>query len=132
MGRNLFIRVSAVTYDEELMRREWPHLCALAWPEETGGKDPALKILCGDMRKRRGIMELAADIPDRIAYGDLPAERRRLLRPLADRLQAAFTSLETALGDRDVVLAGKRTNGVEDALDALESFLAVEGRRLRG
>jgi hypothetical protein len=125
MGRNLFIRVSAATYDEELMRKEWARLCALAWPEETGGKGPALNA--GEaQRDRRGIMELTADLPDRIVYGALPGRRPEVLRPLAEALRDRFTSLEAALGDRDIALAGKLTNSLEAALDALEASLAVK------
>jgi hypothetical protein len=127
MGRNLFIRVSAVTYDQDRMRKEWPHACALAWPEEMGGKC-APPHPPGGERRCGGIMELVADILDRIAYGSLPGEQEEALRPLAGRLKEDFRTLETALENRDAALAGTLTNRVEDALDALELSLAVKKR----
>lgn len=33
MGRILFVRVAAVTYDEEAVTRAWPFLADLAWPQ---------------------------------------------------------------------------------------------------
>ena len=33
MGRILFIRVSAVTFDEKDVIKAWPTLCAVVWPD---------------------------------------------------------------------------------------------------
>ena len=126
MGRNLFIRVSAVTYDEARMRKDWPCLCALVWPEEDGGGDPVRNRFAGRPGWRnRGIMDLAADLPDRIAYGTVSGEWKEALSPLVRRLRECFSSLENALGDRDVASAGKLTNSLEEVLDALEAALVV-------
>ncbi|MDR2075909.1 MAG: hypothetical protein LBP61_03105 [Desulfovibrio sp.] len=125
MGRNLFIRVSAATYDEDRMRAEWPCLCALAWPEESGGKDPALWRSAGGANL--GIMDLAEVLPDRVVYGVLSGRTEGALPPLVRRLRECFLSLENALGDRDVALAGTLTNSLEEALDALEASLALRG-----
>ena len=126
MGRNLFIRVSAVTYDEDRMRREWPQACALAWAEERDGKC-ARPYPPGGEPRCRGIMELAADLLDRIGYGSLPEEE--VLRPPAGRLKECFRALETALENRDAALAGTLAGRVEEALDALEVSLAVKKKR---
>ena len=122
MGRNLFIRVSAVTYDEKRVAEDWPDLCDLVWP--VPGKDPAReKVAKAFGGKERGVLQLAAGLLDILEYGDLSEARSARLAPLGKALKAHLAGLEEALGNRDVHKAYTLTNVIEDTLDAMEAAL---------
>ena len=124
MGRNLFIRVSAVTYDEAGLAKDWPDLSDMVWPVTPANVDPT-----GDKIKRtfgpqtRGVLELASGMLDVITFGSLPEATSTRLAPLGKTLKAHLTGLEEALGNRDVPTASKLTNAIEDTLDAMQDAL---------
>ena len=113
MGRNLFIRVSAVSYSEETVRKDWPRLCALVRP----GDDPfpVLPHAAAPL----GVMELLRELPEVQPILEDPA-RREALAPFLPRLAHLLEMMEYALGERDVHKAHALTNDVEDALDEAE------------
>lgn len=121
MGGNLFIRVSAVTYDEERVGKDWPMLTELAWPP-SGGVDPT-----GDSVRKtfgtqgRGVLELAHKVLDVLEFGALDAVKKERMAPQGKELKRYLAMLEEALGNRDVHKASELTNKIEDALDALET-----------
>ena len=123
MGRNLFIRVSASTYDEDRVAKDWPDLFELAWPSIKVADRAREKIAESFSPKGRGVLDLASRMVDSIAYGELSEAQRARMAPLGKDLQARLTGLENALGNRDVASADKLTNAIEDSLDAMEDAL---------
>ena len=122
MGRILFIRVSAETYDEKDVIRAWPRLYALVWPE--AGADPTaptkkiIRSLVPD--QKRGVLQLADAFVEYTHFGDVPEKARQGLKAAADTLERLRAELDDALGNRDVQTASKLTNTIEDALDDAE------------
>ena len=121
MGRNLFIRVSAVTYSEEAVRKSWPRLCGLVWPEDGPGAPSAyVQALMGMPGK--GVMELAHALAEGQALADEPIKTQ--LAPFAAKLASLLRDMETALGDRNAQAAHALANNVEDTLDDAEKALS--------
>ncbi len=118
MARNLFIRVSAVTYDEVAVRKTWPKLCALVWPDDAPGASSVLGGAPGT--PARGVLELAAAFEDYAGFADMDKAKRAALEPFAQKLSALRAMLEAALGDRAVQRAHDLTNAIEDCLDDAE------------
>ncbi len=61
MGRLLFIRVSAVTYDENKVSGVWPKLHAMVWPDPYGKSagSPTVPVRAAMGASERGVMGLA-------------------------------------------------------------------------
>lgn len=121
MGGNLFIRVCAVTYDEERLYKDWPMLMELVWPP-SGGVDPTGDAVRKTFGKRaKGVLELAAGVVDMLRFGTLSGPQKERMAPHGEQLKKHLATLEEALGNRDVHKAGDLTNKIEDTLDALEA-----------
>jgi len=110
MGRNLFIRVSAQTYDEKEVFRTWPTVCALIWPDTAGAEE-----------KNKGVLQLADAFVDYVHFGNMPDAERRALTEAAGMLEKKRSELDEALGNRDVRAASGLTDAIEDALDQAET-----------
>lgn len=122
MGRILFIRVSAETYDEKDVLRAWPRLYASVWPDSgVDGSDAPKKILRAlTPDPKRGALQLADAVMEHVRFGALPEAGRKVLQESADTLERLRAVLDEALGDRDVQKASGLLNAIEDALDAAE------------
>lgn len=125
MGRNLFIRVSAQTYDERAVLKDWPKLFAAVWPEPgvDGADSPASIARKLVPAPGRGVLELADAFAEYLRFAEMPEERRKRLQPFADKVENARRALDEALGDRDVHKAHELTNTIEDALDEAEKAM---------
>ena len=123
MGRILFIRVSAETYDEKDVTKAWPKLYAMVWPDAgANSSDPPRKIarvLLPD--SRRGVLQLADAFVGYVHFGTLTAVARDALEESAKILKRLQADLDEALGNRDVLLAAGLTTAIEDALDDAEN-----------
>ncbi len=122
MGRILFIRVSAATYDERAVQKVWPKLCALVWPDVFAGgagspADSVRKVMGSPVR---GVLELVDTLVEHLRFGDLTNDQKSALAPFADTLASQRERLDVALGNRDVSAAHALTNSIEDALDDAE------------
>ncbi len=126
MARQLFIRVTAQTYDENAVPGAWPSLFAAVWPEpgvESAGSAKArLKLLVP--APERGVLELVDGFYDHAHYADMPEERRRRLIPAADKASMRKRELEEALGNRDVQKADEACAAIEASLEEAEALLA--------
>lgn len=121
MGKLLFIRVCAATYDEDEVEKTWPRLYRLAWPEKSDIVEKKVEEAFGSSRK--GVLELAERAVDILKYGKGEETKLQSVPPLAEELQKALRGLEDALGDRDIQQANKFTINIEQSLDALENAL---------
>jgi len=124
MGRILFIRVSAETYDDKEVLRAWPKLYAMVWPDAwTDSSDSPAKItrdLLPDAR--RGALQLIDAFVEHVHFGNMPAAARKALGGSAEILERLRADLNEALGNRDAQAASRLTNAIEDALDDAEKF----------
>ncbi len=122
MGRILFIRVSAVTFDEKDVIKAWPVLFATVWPDpELDGVASAAKLA----RKLapavgRGVLELAEGLTEKLRFSDMSKEWKAALEGPAKRLEDLRQRLDELLGDRDARAAYALTNEIEKALDEAE------------
>ena len=125
MGRLLFIRVSAVTYDETKVPKVWPDLASLVWPDPYGREagSPAVPVQQVMGPLERGVMELASGLADLVRLGGLDATRKKALEPHAQKLAGLLTAMEKALGNRDAQTAYTLTDAIEETLDAAEESL---------
>ena len=126
MGRILFIRVSAETYDEKDVLSAWPLVCASVWPDPAGqsGDSPASIARKIVPASSRGVLQLVDAFADYAQYSDMPDEQRDAVKPVSEKLAALRQDLDDALGDRDVHKAWDLTNAIEDALDEAEKALS--------
>ena len=125
MARILFIRVSAVTFDEKDVIKAWPMLCATVWPDpELEGIDSTAKIV----RKMapvagHGVLELVDALADVVRFGDMPENWKTALQGSAQQLADLRARMDEALGNRDVPKAHALTEAIENALDEAEDVM---------
>ena len=118
MGKILQIRVSAWTYNEDDVPRVWPRLCSAVWPQldkwaPVGGK--------------RGVMELAAALPDVVRFGGWPEELKTRIADAVQAVEKNRTGLEQALADWKPEEANRYSDTLEEALTALEKLMPEDG-----
>lgn len=125
MAQNLFIRVSAETYDDNAVPRAWPLLFAASWPDPyVDSKDsPAALAKQLSAGPGRGVLQLVDAFSDFAHYGDITEAERKVLEPAADKATDLKRELEDALGDRDVHRAFALCGSIEKALDEAEKIL---------
>lgn len=117
MGRALQIRVSAVTWNEDLLEECWPRLTELAFSVPVS-------------HERRGVLEMVRALDDGLKFLPWSEARRAALGPgihKAARLKAARlkAELEAALADWDPGKANRLSDQLEDVLDDMEkAFVA--------
>jgi hypothetical protein len=107
VGRNLFIRVSAETYDEKEVFRAWPTVYAMIWPDAE--------------EKNKGVLQLVDAFVEYIHFGNMADAARNALAELARMLERLRAELDEALSNRDVQMASGLTTAIEDALDKAEN-----------
>ena len=108
MGKALQIRVSAVTWDEDLVEKLWPRVSELAF-------SVPLK------HEKRGVLEMVRALDDGLKFMDWSQERRAALAPGITEAAAIKAHLEAALADWDPRTANTLSDTLEDTLDALEA-----------
>lgn len=107
MGNVLQIRVSAVTWNEDLLEKSWPNLVELA---ET----LPLKF------EKRGVLELVDALAQGLRFMDWPDEAKEKLAPGITKAASIKKALEDALAAWDPKEANKRSDELESVLDTLE------------
>jgi hypothetical protein len=110
MGRILTIRVQAVTFSPEEVRRQWPKLWGVAFERHR----PVFPC------PHQGVLELVQAVDDARHFGSVEKEEALVLAQGMPAVLAARRSLERALSDWDVRGAVAATDTLEDALDYVE------------
>ncbi len=105
MGKALQIRVSAVTWNEDLLEKLWPQLSELAF---------ALP------HDKRGVVEMVQCLSDGLDFTKWPTERKEKLGPNIKQAVQIVRKLESALADWDPREANKLSDQLEDVLNDLE------------
>ena len=108
MGKALQIRVSAVTWDEDLVPRLWPRLSELAF-------SVPLK------HEKHGVLEMVRALGDGIKFMDWPEARKAALTPGIERAVDTQRRLEDALANWDPRQANRLSDELETILDTLEA-----------
>lgn len=112
MGRLLQVRVSAWTFDEKAVTKEWPALSGLVWEDGTFSTP------------ERGVMELAEAVHTACQAELIAKDRVDALEDEATKAYKTLEALRQALADWDAKQADKHTYALEDALDRLEDIAA--------
>ena len=107
MGKVLQIRVTAVTWNEELVEEYWPRLVRLAGtvPVKSEG---------------RGVLELVRRLDEGLRFMKWSEARKQAMGPGIREAARLKAELEAALADWDPRKANGLSDDLEDALDALE------------
>ena len=111
MGKILQIRVMAYTYNEAEVKRAWPKLCALAFPEHY----PATTDNAG-----KGVFELIDSLVDQIRFDMVEKSVKKVLETGTEALHDLKKQMEQALADWDPRKANTLSDELEQALDELE------------
>ena len=112
MGKALQIRVSAVTWNEDLLEELWPRLTELAF---------SVPIL----HEKRSVLEMVRALDEGLTFMDWSAARRQAMGEGIRKAARLRAELEAALADWDPRTANRLSDALEDVLDALEkSFVA--------
>ena len=129
MGRNLFIRVSAETYDEKEVIRAWPTVCAMVWLNMEDGDLGSPGKIIRDLlpNPKPGVLQLVDAFVDYVHLGNTTDAARSVLTEAAKTLERLRAELDAALGNRDVRAASGLATAIEAALDQAEDA----ARRLR-
>lgn len=108
MGKVLQIRVTAVTWDEDLVEKYWPRLSELAF-------SAPVKF------EKRGVLEMVRVLAEGLDFIDWPDNRKKVLGPEIRKAALLRVELENALADWDPRKANRLSDEIEDSLDALEN-----------
>lgn len=108
MGKALQIRVSAVTWDEDLVPRLWPRLAELAF-------SVPYKL------EKHGVLEMVSALGEAIKFMEWPAERRAALKPGLEKALDTQRRLEDALANWDARQANRLSDELEAILDDMEA-----------
>lgn len=112
MGRALQIRVSAVTWNEDLLEECWPRLTELAFSVPIS-------------HERRGVLEMVRALDDGLKFLPWSEARRAALGPGILKAARLKAELEAALADWNPGEANRLSDQLEDVLDDMEkAFVA--------
>lgn len=107
MGKVLQIRVSAWTWDEDLVSKAWPRLSELAF-------SVPLK------HEKHGVLEMVQSLGDGLQFMKWPEERREALTPGIEKCVDIKRRLEGALANWNPREANSLSEELERELDDLE------------
>ncbi|MBR4741598.1 MAG: hypothetical protein IK079_01700 [Desulfovibrio sp.] len=107
MGEALQIRVSAVTWNEDLVEKLWPKLSQLAFSIPMN-------------LQNHGVLEMVRALGDGLRFMDWSEQRKQAMGPGIQKAQALKKELERALADWNPRQAESVSCDLEACLDELE------------
>lgn len=112
MGNALQIRVTAVTWNEDLLEKLWPKLTELAFSVPI-------------KHEKHGVLEMVRALNDGLQFLPWSEARRKALGPGIQEAARLKQALENALADWQPREANILSDKLEDVLDTLEkAFVA--------
>ncbi|MBQ3059647.1 MAG: hypothetical protein IJD16_04955 [Desulfovibrio sp.] len=112
MGKALQIRVSAVTWNEDLLEELWPRLTELAFSVPI-------------RHEKRGVLEMVRALDEGLTFLDWSQARQENMGPGIRKAARIRADIEEALATWDPRTANRLSDELEDVLDELEkSFTA--------
>lgn len=107
VGKVLQVRVSATTWNEELVEKMWPNLYELAFSVPT-------------KFSQHGVSDLIRGLDEGLKYLDWSEQRQTKMGPSISHIAQLQRDLERALADWNVTVANNLTDEIEKQLDQLE------------
>ncbi len=112
MGEALQIRVSAVTWNEDLLEKLWPKLTELAFSVPI-------------KHEKHGVLEMVRALHEGLQFLPWSEARRKAMGPGIEEAARLKQALENALADWQPREANILSDKLEDVLDTLEkAFVA--------
>ena len=112
MGNALQIRVSAVTWNEDLLEKLWPKLTELAFSVPI-------------KHEKHGVLEMVRALHEGLQFLPWSEARRKAMGPGIEEAARLKQALENALADWQPREANILSDKLEDVLDTLEkAFVA--------
>lgn len=112
MGKALQIRVTAVTWNEDLLEKLWPRLTELAFSVPI-------------KHEKHGVLEMVRALHDGLQFLPWSEARRKAMGPGIEEAARLKQALENALADWQPREANILSDKLEDVLDTLEkAFVA--------
>ena len=112
MGEALQIRVSAVTWNEDLLEKLWPQLTELAFSVPI-------------KHEKHGVLEMVRALHEGLQFLPWSEARRKAMGPGIEEAARLKQALENALADWQPREANILSDKLEDVLDTLEkAFVA--------
>ncbi|MBB5143072.1 MULTISPECIES: hypothetical protein [Desulfovibrio] len=112
MGNALQIRVTAVTWNEDLLEKLWPKLTELAFSVPI-------------KHEKHGVLEMVRALSDGLQFLPWSEARRKAMGPGIEEAARIKQALENALADWQPREANILSDKLEDVLDNLEkAFVA--------
>ena len=112
MGEALQIRVTAVTWNEDLLEKLWPQLTELAFSVPS-------------KHEKHGVLEMVRALHEGLQFLPWSEARRKAMGPGIEEAARLKQALENALADWQPREANILSDKLEDVLDTLEkAFVA--------
>jgi hypothetical protein len=112
MGKVLQIRVSAVTWNEDLLEKFWPELTELAFSVPV-------------QHERRGVLEMVRALDEGLRFMGWPEARKTALGDDIRAAAALKAAIENALADWHPRRAIALSDELENVLDRMESAIVA-------
>lgn len=107
MGQVLQIRVSAVTWNEDLVEKQWPRLSNLAFSVPI-------------KHEKHGVLEMVRALSEGLIFMEWSAKRKECMGPGIRKAAELKKTLEEALADWKPREANTASEELEKVLDELE------------
>ncbi|MDR1660262.1 MAG: hypothetical protein LBR94_07985 [Desulfovibrio sp.] len=112
MGKVLQIRVSAVTWNEDLLEKFWPELSEIAFSVPV-------------KHEKHGVLEMVRALDEGFRFMGWPEARKTTLGDDIRKAAALKTAIENALADWHPRLANALSDELENVLDRMESAIVA-------
>lgn len=112
MGQALQIRVSAVTWDYDLLEKLWPQSYALA-------------LSVPNQKGKMGILEMVKALANGLRFLDWSNKRKQAMGPLIEKAAKQCSELEEALANWQPSVANRLSEDLEKSLDQLEKAFTL-------
>ncbi len=115
MGEALQIRVSAVTWNLDLVEKLWPRLCHMADEVPT-------------QPERMGVLELVQTLSEGLRFMDWPDDTKKRMGPGIRTAEETKKAIEKALAEWKPGEANTLSEKLESTLDELERLPNITSR----
>ncbi|MDR1776762.1 MAG: hypothetical protein LBR31_02885 [Desulfovibrio sp.] len=112
MGKALQIRVSAVTWNEDLLEEYWPKLTELAFSIPV-------------KHEKHGVLEMVRALDEGLQFMDWSEARKTAIGDDIHKAAALKTAIEKALADWSPRRANALSDELEDVLDRMENSIVA-------
>ncbi|MDR2055329.1 MAG: hypothetical protein LBQ10_05620 [Desulfovibrio sp.] len=112
MGKALQIRVSAVTWNEDLLEKFWPDLTELAFSVPI-------------KHEKRGVLEMVRALDEGLRFMGWPEARKTAIGDDIRKAAALGKAIENALADWRPRRANILSDELENVLDRMESAIVA-------